>query len=79
MKPGGLLLLQGDTPKRLEYRTGRPSAVEYLYADALLRAAFADWKIIALREHEGVIEEGGGHSGRSVLIGLVARETATGR
>jgi hypothetical protein len=79
MKPGGLLLLQGDTSKRLEYRTGGPSAVEYLYADALLWAAVADWEIIVLREHEGVIEEGSGHSGRSVLIDLVARETATGR
>lgn len=32
LKPGGLLLLQGYTPRQLDYGTGGPRAVENLYA-----------------------------------------------
>ena len=73
------MLLQGYTPKQLDYKTGGPSAVENLYTGALLREAFADWEVILLREHEDVIEEGSAHAGRSALIDLVARKPATGR
>lgn len=73
IRPGGLLLLHGYTPKQLNYRTGGPSAVEYLYTSALLRAAFADWEILELREYEETIAEGVGHSGHSALIDLVVR------
>lgn len=73
LKPGGLLLLQGYTPKQLEYGTGGPSAVENLYTAELLRTEFSGWEILELREHEDVLEEGLGHKGRSALIDLVAR------
>ena len=79
VKPGGLLFLQGYTPKQLEYRTGGPSAVENLYTEVLLRETFADWEIVLLHEHEDLIEEGSAHAGRSALIDLVARKPATGR
>ena len=79
VKPGGLLFLQGYTPKQLEFRTGGPSAVENLYTEALLRETFADWEIVLLHEHEDLIEEGSAHAGRSALIDLVARKPATGR
>lgn len=78
VKPGGLLLLQGYTPKQLEYRTGGPSAIENLYTEAMLRELFADWEIVLLREHEDTIEEGVAHAGRSALIDLVVRKP-TGR
>ena len=74
VKPGGLLLLQGYTPKQLDFRTGGPSAVENLYTAPMLRECFADWEILLLREHEDVIEEGTAHVGRSALIDLVARK-----
>lgn len=73
VRPGGLLLLHGYTPKQLDYRTGGPSAVENLYTSALLRESFADWEILELREYEETITEGAGHSGLSALIDLVAR------
>jgi len=73
VKPGGLLFLQGYTPKQLEYRTGGPSAVENLYSESLLGEIFGDWEILLLREHEDTIEEGSAHIGRSALIDLVAR------
>ncbi len=72
LKPGGLLLLQGYTPRQLEYRTGGPSQAENLYSEDLLRNSFGDMDILQLREHDDVIREGAGHSGMSALIDLVA-------
>ena len=74
VKSGGLLFLQGYTPKQLEFKTGGPSAVENLYTAEILREAFADWEIVSLQVHEDTIEEGSAHSGRSALIDLVARK-----
>ena len=73
-RPGGYILLQGYTPKQLEYGTGGPSAIENLYTEDMLRAAFADWDIEELVEYEETIAEGTGHVGRSALIGMVARK-----
>jgi 2-polyprenyl-3-methyl-5-hydroxy-6-metoxy-1,4-benzoquinol methylase len=74
LKPGGVLLLLGYTPKQLEYRTGGPGQLSHLYTEALLREAFAALEIVTLREHEAELAEGAGHHGRSALIGLVARK-----
>mgnify|MGYP000028735072 FL=1 len=72
--PGGRILLQGYTPKQLEFRTGGPSAVENLYTEELLRDEFADWEIEELVDYEDEISEGSGHKGRSALIGMIARK-----
>ncbi len=74
VKPGGLLLLQGYTPRQLDFRTGGPSAVENLYTADFLREKFQGWEIIELREHEDMLEEGAGHRGHSALVDLVARK-----
>jgi SAM-dependent methyltransferase len=73
LKPGGMLVLQGYTPKQLTFGTGGPPLVSHLYTEALLRAAFARLQILELNEYEADIAEGSGHHGRSALIGLVAR------
>lgn len=73
LKPGGVLILQGYTPKQLDYKTGGPSNVTHLYTEAMLREAFAQLAIVELRAYEDAIVEGSGHHGRSALIGLVAR------
>jgi len=76
LKPGGLLLLEGYTPKQLEYRTGGPPQVENLYTAPMLREAFRDLEVLELREYEDQLEEGERHTGRSALIDLVARARA---
>jgi hypothetical protein len=73
VKPGGTLVIQGYTPKQLEYRTGGPPFASHLYTPSLLRGAFADFRIEVLREYETEVSEGKGHRGYSALIGLVAR------
>ena len=73
LKPDGLILLQGYTPKQLVYRTGGPPFLSHLYTQELLASAFSDLAVIELREYEAEVHEGQGHSGQSALIGLVAR------
>jgi SAM-dependent methyltransferase len=73
LRPGGALVLQGYTPKQLDYRTGGPPVLSHLYTAELLLQAFAALDIVELREYEAEIAEGAGHRGRSALIGLVAR------
>jgi 2-polyprenyl-3-methyl-5-hydroxy-6-metoxy-1,4-benzoquinol methylase len=74
LKPGGYLLLQGYTPKQLDYNTGGPGLLENLYTEALLRASFPTLQIIELREYEAELNEGRRHAGRSALIGMTARK-----
>jgi cyclopropane fatty-acyl-phospholipid synthase-like methyltransferase len=73
LRAGGVLVMQGYTPKQLEYGTGGPKQADHLYTAALLREAFAGWDILHLAEHEDVLSEGSKHVGRSALIDLVAR------
>ena len=75
LKPGGLILLQGYTPKQLEYKTGGPSERANLYTAEDLRGEFADLEILHLREHESEIDEGAGHRGMSALVEMVAHKT----
>lgn len=76
VRPGGLVLLHGYTPKQLEYRTGGPPVVEQLYTEQLLRTAFADYEIVRLDAYERDLDEGDGHRGRSAIIDLIARRPA---
>ena len=74
LKPGGVLILQGYTPKQVEYGTGGPPNAANMYTAELLREWFGDWDIVHLAEHESVISEGSHHHGMSALIDLVARK-----
>ena len=73
LKPGGLLIIQGYTPKQLQYGTGGPKQVENLYTRAMLEAAFGDLRDVAIVEEELEIHEGTSHGGMSAVINLTAR------
>jgi 2-polyprenyl-3-methyl-5-hydroxy-6-metoxy-1,4-benzoquinol methylase len=73
LKPGGTLVLQGYTPRQLEYKTGGPPQLSHLYTEAMLREAFADFEVLALRDYEAELTEGARHHGTSALIGLTAQ------
>jgi ubiquinone/menaquinone biosynthesis C-methylase UbiE len=73
LKAGGLALIEGYTPKQLQYNTGGPSKLENLYTAQLLRSSFAGFEILELREYEAELEEGSRHAGTSALIDFVAR------
>jgi cyclopropane fatty-acyl-phospholipid synthase-like methyltransferase len=74
LKPGGLLLMEGYTPKQRAYKTGGPSEVENLYTRKLLEESFADFASVDIREYDSEIHEGPGHGGMSALIDLVGRK-----
>ncbi len=74
LRPGGLLLLHGYTPRQLAHGTGGPPQAENLYEPAMLAERFAGWEVLRLEEYEEVLDEGRGHSGPSALVDLVARK-----
>ncbi len=74
LKPGGLLILQGYTPKQLDYATGGPKQIEQLYTRAMLEDAFGDFRELRITEEERELREGAAHSGMSAVIGLTARK-----
>lgn len=76
LKPGGLLILQGYTPRQLDYATGGPGILENLYTEALLRTEFAALEILALELYDAELHEGSRHVGPSALAGMVARRPA---
>jgi len=74
LRPGGVLILQGYTPKQLEFKTGGPSILEHLYTEDMIRDLISDLKIIDLCVYEKMLSEGPKHTGMSALLGLVARK-----
>jgi len=76
LRPNGVLVLQGYTPKQLQYKTGGPPQAEHMYTHAMLREAVTGLEIVHIREHDDVLSEGTKHVGMSALIDLVARKSA---
>jgi SAM-dependent methyltransferase len=74
LKPGGLVILQGYTPKQLQYGTGGPKQIAHLYTRTMLEEAFAGMRELRIVEEEREMQEGAGHSGMSAVIGLTARK-----
>src|SRR5262245_4889296 len=74
LKPGGLLIIQGYTPKQLQYRTGGPSDIENLYTRAMLKEAFRDFQGLTIVEQDLELHEGTSHGGMSAVISLTARK-----
>jgi ubiquinone/menaquinone biosynthesis C-methylase UbiE len=74
LKRGGLLIIEGYTPKQLEYGTGGPKKLEHLYTREMLERAFGDFLNVNITEEERDIREGPRHSGMSAVIGLTARK-----
>jgi 2-polyprenyl-3-methyl-5-hydroxy-6-metoxy-1,4-benzoquinol methylase len=74
LRPGGLLIIQGYTPKQLEFKTGGPSILEHLYTEDMIRTLIGDLEPIDLCLYEKALSEGPKHTGMSALLGMVARK-----
>ena len=74
LRPGGLLLIEGYTPKQLEFGTGGPKQPDQLYTDEMLRGAFPGFEVLELRQYEAELDEGSRHRGMSAVIDFVARK-----
>jgi 2-polyprenyl-3-methyl-5-hydroxy-6-metoxy-1,4-benzoquinol methylase len=75
LKPGGIFILQGYTPKQLEYKTGGPSLIEHLYTEELIQELAKDFTILELISYEKELSEGPRHTGMSAILGLVAQKS----
>jgi hypothetical protein len=74
LKPGGLLIIQGYTPKQLQYGTGGPKEIENLYTRAMLEQAFHDFRDVTIKEEELEMHEGTSHGGMSAVINFTGRK-----
>jgi hypothetical protein len=72
VRPGGLVLIEGYTPKQLEYKTGGPGDIARLYTRAMYEDGFAGFTLVDIAEYDAEIYEGDGHGGMSALIDLIA-------
>jgi SAM-dependent methyltransferase len=72
LKRGGLLIIQGYTPKQLQHGTGGPKRLENLYTRAMLEQEFGDFLDLEIVEEEREMREGVAHAGMSAVIGLTA-------
>jgi trans-aconitate methyltransferase len=74
LRPGGVLIVQGYTPKQLEFKTGGPSILEHLYTEEMIRNTIIDLEVLDLCVYEKSLSEGPKHTGMSALLGLVGRK-----
>jgi hypothetical protein len=74
LRPGGLLLIEGFTPKQLTYGTGGPKQIENLYTRELLASAFADFRDVVISEYDTVIPDSIAHGGLSAVIDFTGRK-----
>jgi SAM-dependent methyltransferase len=74
LKPGGLLIIQGYTPKQLACGTGGPKELDQMYTKPMLEKAFAGFQDMVVTEEELEMNEGTRHSGMSAVIGLTCRK-----
>ncbi len=58
LKSGGLLVLQGYTPRQLDHGTGGPKVRDQLYTRAMLEETFGDFRDLRIVEEERELHEG---------------------
>jgi SAM-dependent methyltransferase len=80
LKPGGLLILEGYTPRQLMYRTrgtrGGPSDPDMLFEPEDLEVDFGASELLYIEELVSELAEGRRHVGTSAIVRLVARRPA---
>ncbi len=74
LKSGGLFILQGYTPKQLEYKTGGPQTLDPCYTEEMIRDLAKEFEILDLCCYDKVLNEGFKHNGMSALLGLTCRK-----
>lgn len=73
LAPGGVLVLEGFTPRQLAFGTGGPRTPQVLYTLEDLREDLAGLTLEIAREVERDVVEGAYHTGRSAVVQLLAR------
>lgn len=72
LRKGGVFILEGYTPKQLQYDTGGPPVKELLMELEELQSEFSGLRIIHGVEMEREIHEGRLHTGRGSVVQFIA-------
>lgn len=74
LRPGGVFVMEAYTPAQIHRTTGGPRDVALLPTLAALRAELGEpFEWLVAREIERDVHEGGGHTGASDVVQLLAR------
>ena len=73
LQPGGVFILEAYTPAQLARGTGGPKSPELLMTLTALREELAGLDLLIAREIERDVIEGKGHTGRGVVVQVLAR------
>lgn len=72
LKPGGVFLLEGFTPRQPSYGTGGPKDVDMLNSLSDLRQELAGLEFVHAVEKEREVVEGNHHTGLASVVQIVA-------
>lgn len=76
-KPGGSILVEGFAKKHLKLKTRfGPKEESSMYDKKFFKQNFKDWKIVLLKEHKRVLDEGM-HDGDAFVVDCVAIKPKT--
>lgn len=73
LKPGGLFILEGYTPKQLELKTGGPPVAELMLSQAILEEELTGLIFLHLQELVRPVHEGKLHHGPGAVVQLLAQ------
>lgn len=76
LKPGGVFVLECYTPAQIAFGTGGPKDPALMPTLAVLREELPGLEFAIGQEIERDVHEGGGHTGRSAVVQVLARKPA---
>ena len=74
LKPGGLLIMEGYTPRQLAFDTGGPKDADMLLEVDIVRGELAGLELLHFVELEREVIEGSYHTGTASVLQVVARK-----
>lgn len=74
LKPGGLLIMEGYTPRQLAFATGGPKDADMLLEADIVRGELAGLELLHFVELEREVIEGSYHTGTASVLQVVARK-----
>jgi hypothetical protein len=75
--PGGVLLMEGYTPRQLAFGSGGPKEVDLLLEPDAVRDELAGLELLHFAEVQRTVQEGRLHTGMAAVLQAVARKPLT--
>ena len=74
LKKGGLLILEGYTPRQLSFKTGGPRDITMLYEPEEIKKELDGLQFDIFQEVERTIIEGDSHTGQGAVLQILAKK-----